>query len=557
MSELIKIPIITEANMRGKTIGELSDRPNQTSRFGQGLTAQELKERFDAFPELIKNKINDIIKMISSKDATKYIRLPSGEESSLYDFLKLFGEKQSEEDQSIADFIYAMYALKNETEEQSHSISEILDQIAKDIASLKAGGTTPPEDGGGDEGGDSGGTTPPEGGGGDEGGDSGGTTPPDGGGDEGGDSGGTTPPEEDEEETYIEKTFTGYSLEVPEGVAENAAIVSVGSRAKVSMNIFSWKGLKEENVGVISLSSSQESQMFFPQPGKTYDITLRGGGFEDESEQIKIYMLINENANISPELIATLTKTSSKSTATYIFPEDLSPEDCKFAKLRIVALNAIDGRLHIDPPIIVPKGEAAMDIGAHGGTQVLGYTCANDFAMPNDTIKAKCPSFGYGYFDYLNTIDFDNDQYVQKVVAVEDDGKGWAETLSGGVYEKTVTGVKPKGGYDSIYCNLFRPCENARLDTTGNCISVRANGEDCLISVRLREDVTLEDFKAYIEGNLFYMIRLAEPNTVDLSELEYADPTIEVAPGALIRLADESQANYHKTTVQFLKVEEA
>jgi hypothetical protein len=540
MSELKKIPIITEANMRGKTIGELSDRPNQTSRFGQGLTAQELKEQFDAFPALIKDKINDIIKMISSKDATKYIRLPSEEESSLYDFLNLFGEKQSEEDQSIADFIYAMYALKNETEEQSHSISEILDQIAKDIASLKAGGTNPPEDGGGDEGGDGGGTTPPEDGG-----------------DEGGDSGGTTPPEEDEKETYIEKTFTGASLEVPEGVAENAAIVSVGSRAKVSMNIFSWKGLKDENEGRIQLSSSQESQMFFPQPGKTYDITLSGGGFEDESEQIKIYMLIYENVNTSTELIATLTKTSSKSTATYIFPEDLSPEDCKFAKLRIVALNAIDGRLHIDPPIIVPKGEAAMDIGAHGGTQVLGYTCANDFAMPNDTIKAKCPSFGYGYSDYLNTINFDNDQYVQNVEAVKDDGEGWAETLSGGVYEKTIKGVKPKGGYDSIYCNLFRPCENARLDPTGNCISVRANGEDCLISVRLREDVTLEDFKAYIEGNLFYMIRLAEPNTVDLSELEYADPTIEVAPGALIRLADASQANYHKTTVQFLKVEEA
>lgn len=537
MSELIKIQPITDANMRGKTIGELSDRPNQTSRFGQGLTAQELKERFDAFPALIKDKINDIIKMISSKDATKYIRLPSVEESSLYDFLNLFGEKQSEEDQSIADFIYAMYALKNETEEQSHSISEILDQIAKDIASLKAGGTIPPEDGGGDEGGDGGGTTPPEGGG-----------------DEGGDSGGTTPPEEDEEETYIEKTFTGYSLEVPEGVAENAAIVSVGSRAKVSMNIFSWKGLKEDNEGWIYLSYSKESQMFFPQPGNTYDITLEGGGFEDEDDQIHFY--IHENDNQESELLAILTKKSRSITVKCKFSESV-----KFAKLRIVGVNTIAGRLFVLPPIIVPSGEAAMDIGAHGGTQVLGYTCANDFAMPNDTIKAKCPSFGYGYSDYLNTIDFDNDQYVQNVVAVEDDGEGWAETLSGDVYEKTIKGVKPKGGYDSIYCNLFRPCENVRKDLTGNCISVRANGEDCLISVRLREDkdnpVTLEDFKAYIEGNLFYMIRLAESNIVDLSELEYADPTIEVAPGALIRLADESQANYHKTTVQFLKVEEA
>lgn len=524
MSELKKIPIITEANMRGKTIGELSDRPNQTSRFGQGLTAQELKERFDAFPALIKDKINDIIKMISSNDATKYIRLPSGEESSLYDFLNLFGVKQSEEDQSIADFIYAMYALKNETEEQSHSISEILDQIAKDIASLKAGGTIPPEDGG-DEGGD-----------------------------EGGDSGGTTPPEEDEEETYIEKTFTGASLEVPEGVAENAAIVSVGSRAKVSMNILPLHGLTISDDDTIIIDSYEFTPIFFPQPGKSYDIILNVVSVPYEETYMQVYL--GENDEKIETLIATLKRPNMSTTVKYTFSGNVN-----YARLRFVTVGAYSGKSYIMPPIIVPSGEAAMDIGAHGGTQVLGYTCANDFAMPNDTIKAKCPSFGYGYSDYLNTINFDNDQYVQNVVAVEDDGEGWAETLLGDVYEKTIKGVKPKGGYDSIYCNLFRPCENVRQDLTGNCISVRANGEDCLISVRLREDkdnpVTLEDFKAYIEGNLFYMIRLAEPNIVDLSGLEYADPTIEVAPGALIRLADESQANSHKTTVQFLKVEEA
>lgn len=540
MSELKKIPIITEANMRGKTIGELSDRPNQTSRFGQGLTAQELKERFDAFPELIKDKINDIIKMISSKDATKYIRLPSVEESSLYDFLNLFGVKQSEEDQSIADFIYAMYALKNETEEQSHSVSEILDQIAKDIASLKAGGTTPPEDGGGDDGG---------------------TTPPDGGGDEGGDSGGTTPPEEDEEETYIEKTFTGYSLEVPEGVAENAAIVSVGSRAKVSMNILSLGNLRPVHGNTIDIYKSEFTPKFYPQPATEYEIYLqRSPNSYNVDEDVDVAILEKSEGETSyiRHVIAILKREDTEQ----IKVSWTSSYNCNCAYLGLTKRET-NFFVRVYTPIIVPKGGEALEIGLLEPTLIEGYVGETIFDFPNEATQGKCNYLGYGYGSYLNKIDFENNKYIQNVYVASYPGQDWEKEVDDPcIFKKTYDTVKTLNGADSIYCNLFRPCKNVLTDGVGNCISATMENDMCVVRVRTREKISLADFNAYISDtfpyNLAFMIRLAEPVETDLTkELEAVDPILTVAPGGSIYLKGKKQANFHETKVRFLKVGEA
>jgi hypothetical protein len=71
-----KINTITEAEFNAKGISSLADRPNQTSTYGTGgLTAQELKARFDALSSILKVKLNDLINVLASPQATEYIGL--------------------------------------------------------------------------------------------------------------------------------------------------------------------------------------------------------------------------------------------------------------------------------------------------------------------------------------------------------------------------------------------------------------------------------------------------------------------------------------------------
>lgn len=86
-----KINTITAAEFNAKGISSLADRPNQTSTYGTGgLTAQELKARFDALSITLKDKLNEIINVLASPQATKYIGLDGSFQgySSLYDLLK-------------------------------------------------------------------------------------------------------------------------------------------------------------------------------------------------------------------------------------------------------------------------------------------------------------------------------------------------------------------------------------------------------------------------------------------------------------------------------------
>lgn len=550
MSDIIKITQVTEGDLRGKKIAELSDRPNQPSGFSQGLTAQELKERFDAFPDVVKEKINEIIEMLSSEDATEYFSIESPKYKTLREFLSLFGEKSSADGLNIVDFIYARYALENETSKRWHSLSQIFDQIKADIAELKAG-VQPPDDGeddGGEtpptppEGGDDGGETPPTPP--DDGGDDGGgTTPP-----EGGDGGGETPPNppeggDDGEDTptgeYVEKYFTGASLDVPSDVAETARIVSVGSRALVSRNIY------PSNEPIALSKSDVFSEYLHVAVGETYDCY-----FEFETS----------DKNVSVE-IKNMTRTGSGSSGSLITKtiDSLNPKVMITRKIaegteQIYFKFTVSGSwgASLKAPIVVPHGEPALPNGQHGATIIQGYQGDSSFVVPNDSIKEECPYLGYGYSDYLNTIDFESGEYVQYVSAIADDGV-W-EKESDYVFKKTIPNIEAAEGADAIYCNLFRSSADVRSDDIGNSISVNMEDGSAVIRVKMTQILSISAFKKLVSSaKLFYMIRLKDPARYPISEIANADTMIEVSPGSTIRLLDETQENHHKTTIRFLK----
>lgn len=509
MSDIFKITQVTEGDLRGKKIAELSDRPNQPSGFSQGLTAQELKDRFDAFPDVVKDKINEIIEMLSSEDATEYFSIESPIYKTLREFLSLFGEKSSADGLNIVDFIYARYALENETSKRWHSLRKILDQIKADIAELKVG-VQPPDDGEGD-----GGETPP--------------TPP-----EGGDDGEDTPTGE-----YVEKYFTGAFLDVPSDVAETARIVSVGSRALVSRNIY------PSNEPIALSKSDVFSEYLYAAVGETYDCY-----FEFETSDTKVSVEIQN-----------MTRTDSGSSGSLITKtiDSLNPKVMITRKIaegteQIYFKFTVSGSFgaSLKAPIVVPHGEPALPNGQHGATIIQGYQGDSSFVVPNDSIKEECPYLGYGYSDYLNTIDFENGEYVQYVSAIADDGV-W-EKESDYVFKKTIPNIEAAEGADAIYCNLFRSSADVRSDDIGNSISVNMEDGSAIIRVKMTQNLSISAFKKLVSSaKLFYMIRLKDPARYPISEIANADTMIEVSPGSTIRLLDETQENHHKTTVRFLK----
>ena len=135
---------ITEAQIKKASIATLADRPNSISRYGDGgLSAQELKERFDAFPALAQKKINEIIEALASSDAAKYITLADNltGKDNLYDFIMLFiGASESKE--NIADYIYALYTYRNETSSESKNLQEIFDDIASRVSGCESNNET-------------------------------------------------------------------------------------------------------------------------------------------------------------------------------------------------------------------------------------------------------------------------------------------------------------------------------------------------------------------------------------------------------------------------------
>ena len=97
---------IDDTAVKAVSIATLADRPNTSSTYGEGgLTAAQLKARFDAFPKLVQDKINKIIEVLSTSEAGMYITLPENTtgKDNLYDFVSLFNKDGRHE--NIADYI--------------------------------------------------------------------------------------------------------------------------------------------------------------------------------------------------------------------------------------------------------------------------------------------------------------------------------------------------------------------------------------------------------------------------------------------------------------------
>ena len=129
---------ITDSQARKASIEALSDRPNKTSHFGEGgLSAQQLKQRFDALPELSRKKINEIIAAFNTVEGAKYIGINAAEQDNLYDFLALF--KAAERNgKNISDYIEMLYEPIAGGKETSTSIKNIINEVCSVLISDRA-----------------------------------------------------------------------------------------------------------------------------------------------------------------------------------------------------------------------------------------------------------------------------------------------------------------------------------------------------------------------------------------------------------------------------------
>ena len=65
--KLTEIAELSEEEVKGARIANLSNRPNQSSIYGQkGLTAAEMKAKYDEFPDLVRERLNELIAAIKA-----------------------------------------------------------------------------------------------------------------------------------------------------------------------------------------------------------------------------------------------------------------------------------------------------------------------------------------------------------------------------------------------------------------------------------------------------------------------------------------------------------
>ena len=125
-----------------KTVGvtALADRPNDASRYGQGgLRAEELKKWFDNLPNTVRKSFNELVSMLATSDAAKYIGIDALDKDNLYDFLLLFGERGTGlNDKNISDYIQTLYTPEDESTEKSMALKAIVEDIVERIVSAKA-----------------------------------------------------------------------------------------------------------------------------------------------------------------------------------------------------------------------------------------------------------------------------------------------------------------------------------------------------------------------------------------------------------------------------------
>ena len=129
---------LSEAKAAG--VSSLSDRPNQASRYGDGgRTAKALKERFDALPNLVREKFNIIARTLATEDASKYVTIGvEGDQlgETLYDVLLLFGKRGTGlTDRNISDYIELLYQMKNDSTSKAYPLPDIINDLyAKAVA---------------------------------------------------------------------------------------------------------------------------------------------------------------------------------------------------------------------------------------------------------------------------------------------------------------------------------------------------------------------------------------------------------------------------------------
>jgi hypothetical protein len=154
MSELKTFEQLTEDSFEKKGIVSLADRPNQASTFGVGgLTAAELKARFDALPQLIRGKLNEIYTALSGEYATQYIAMPTGTQENLLpsswgkyknvsDFILAFASGEISEDLvvktnegnlSLSAIINNLFKATNSNEEDISALNRQIDFIYDEI----------------------------------------------------------------------------------------------------------------------------------------------------------------------------------------------------------------------------------------------------------------------------------------------------------------------------------------------------------------------------------------------------------------------------------------
>lgn len=128
-TETKKIELLSE-NLKRIGVQGLANRPNASgNQYGKsGLSAAELKEKFDAFPEAIRQKVNDIIAMLSGGEAAKYIAINFDELeiNNLYDLLVMIS------DGSLAN---ALKVNKSTPDDEPWVLSGIINELYEYVSS--------------------------------------------------------------------------------------------------------------------------------------------------------------------------------------------------------------------------------------------------------------------------------------------------------------------------------------------------------------------------------------------------------------------------------------
>ena len=133
----------TEAQVNAVNIKTLSDRPNVVSRYGDGgLSATQLKERFDGFPALNREKINQIIDILNGPESTKYLGIGTVETDALSEFGvdNLYDLLVKMTTSDIADVLKVDYETAADAEARPYTlqqaISDIIDVNSKQHAAI-------------------------------------------------------------------------------------------------------------------------------------------------------------------------------------------------------------------------------------------------------------------------------------------------------------------------------------------------------------------------------------------------------------------------------------